>query len=90
MDWKLLLTTFGLLFVAEIGDKTQLAVIALSSENNNPVTVFLGASAALILVTLIGVAVGQTLIHLVPQALLHKVAALSFVAIGSLLWFEVM
>ena len=90
MDWKLLLTTFGLLFVAEIGDKTQLAVIALATENNNPLVVFLGATAALVLVTLIGVLAGQALSHLVPQALLHKAAAVSFVVIGGLLWFEVM
>ena len=66
MDWKLFLMTFGLLFVAEIGDKTQLAVIALASENRNPLVVFLGATAALVLVTLIGVVVGQTLSHLLP------------------------
>jgi putative Ca2+/H+ antiporter (TMEM165/GDT1 family) len=90
VDWKLMATTFGLLLVAELGDKTQLTVIALSTQNKNPVAVFVGAALALVLVTLVGVVVGQTLSHVLPQQLLHKAAAASFVLIGGLLWFEVL
>jgi len=81
LDWKLMATTSGLLVVAELGDKTQHTVIALSTQHKNPWAVFLGASLALVLVTLVGVVVGQTLSHVLPQQLLHKAAAASFVVI---------
>lgn len=89
MDWKLFLTTFGLLFVAELGDKTQLTVITLAARNQSPVPVFLGAVLALALVTLLGVVFGSAITMVVPETLLHKGAALAFVVIGGLLWFEV-
>ena len=58
MDWRVLASTFGLIFLAELGDKTQLAAIAMSAESRSPIAVFVGAVLALALVTLIGVAVG--------------------------------
>jgi putative Ca2+/H+ antiporter (TMEM165/GDT1 family) len=66
MDWKLLLTVFGTVFVAEIGDKTQLATLLYASgaEVSTP-TVFLGASLALILTSVLGVLVGSVLSHYV-------------------------
>ncbi|HLE81952.1 MAG TPA: TMEM165/GDT1 family protein [Dehalococcoidia bacterium] len=90
MDWRLFFTTFGLLFVAELGDKTQLTVITLVARNQNPVPVFLGAVIALALVTLLGVVFGQAITQLIPETLLHKGVAVAFVAIGALLWFEVL
>lgn len=89
MDWRLFLTTFGLLFVAELGDKTQLTVITLVASNRNPLPVFLGAVGGLALVTLLGVVFGQAISQLIPAQLLHKGAAVAFVVIGVLLWFEV-
>jgi putative Ca2+/H+ antiporter (TMEM165/GDT1 family) len=47
MDWRLLVTTFAMIFLAEMGDKTQLAAMALSAESKKPLTVLLGASLAL-------------------------------------------
>lgn len=87
MDWKVFWVTFGTIFLAEIGDKTQLAALTMSAETRMPVSVFVGASAALCLVTLLGVAFGSFLPHLVPQALLKKIAGASFIIIGVLvLW----
>ena len=51
-------TTFLMIFLAELGDKTQLAVITLTSKHQNPLSVFAGAAVALVLVTLIGVIFG--------------------------------
>ena len=90
MDWRLFLTTFGLLFVAELGDKTQLTVITLVAREQNPLPIFLGAVGGLALVTLLGVVFGQALIALIPIELLRKGAAAAFVVIGVLLWFEVL
>jgi putative Ca2+/H+ antiporter (TMEM165/GDT1 family) len=84
MDWKVFLTTFGTIFLAELGDKTQLAAIMMTSKTKLPLSVFMGASLALCLVTLVGVLLGEGLIAVIPQNILKKVAALAFVAIG--LW----
>ena len=84
MDWKVFLTTFGTIFLAELGDKTQLAAIMMTSKTKLPLSVFMGASLALCLVTLVGVLLGEGLIAVIPKNILKKVAALAFVAIG--LW----
>lgn len=82
MDWKIFLTTFGTIFLAELGDKTQLATIMMTSKTKLPFSVFTGASLALCLVTLAGVLFGEGLITVIPQNILKKVAALAFIAIG--------
>jgi putative Ca2+/H+ antiporter (TMEM165/GDT1 family) len=84
MDWKIFLTTLGTIFLAEIGDKTQLATILMTSKTGRPLAVFGGAVLALSLVTLIGVTVGEGLISIVPQAILKKGAAIAFILVG--LW----
>ena len=90
MDWRVLLSTFGLLFVAELGDKTQLAVITMTCKYDQPWAVFVGATAALAAVTLIGVAGGQAVSRLVPAMLLRRVSSGAFILIGLLMWFEVL
>lgn len=82
MDWKIIITTFGTIFLAELGDKTQLATILMTSKTGHPLTVFVGAILALSLVTLIGVLVGEGLISILPQNILKKGAALAFILIG--------
>jgi Ca2+/H+ antiporter, TMEM165/GDT1 family len=89
MDWPVFAATFAALFVAEMGDKTQLAVILMTSEHQSAWSVFLGASAALCLVTLIGVVFGQAVTAVIPAELLRKVASGLFVVLGLLMWFEV-
>ena len=88
-DWKVFAATFAALFVAELGDKTQLAAISLTSETKKPLAVFFGSVIALSLVTLIGVVFGEALTRVVPVEYLKKGAALLFVVIGVLMWFEV-
>ena len=87
-DWKLLWSTFVLLFVAELGDKTQLAVILSSANTDRPWTVFLGAALALITVTLIGTLAGQVITRFVSPDILRKGAAGLFVLMGVLMFFE--
>ena len=82
MDWKIFLTTFGTIFLAELGDKTQLATIMMTSKTKLPWSVFAGASFALCLVTLAGVLFGEGLIAMISQNILKKVAALAFIVIG--------
>ena len=85
MNWNALGTAFGLVFLAEMGDKTQLAVITLTARTQAPVSVFLGASFALVAVTLLGALAGGAITRFVPAEVLQKVAAAAFIAIGVLM-----
>ena len=84
MDWKLLVTTLGLLFVAELGDKTQLAVITMTARTGKPIPVLLGAILGLALVTVVGVAVGGVITRFVPLEWASKGAGVAFITIGAL------
>jgi Ca2+/H+ antiporter, TMEM165/GDT1 family len=77
--------TFALLFVAEMGDKTQLAVVGLAAQTGAPWPVFLGAVAALTLGTLLAVWVGRAVIRVVPLRWVTIGAGVIFVALGALM-----
>ena len=81
MDWKIAAVTFALMFVAELGDKTQLLIFARSAETGAPLSVFAGAAAALILSTAISVLVGGAMARL-PEWLVKGAAGLMFVGMG--------
>lgn len=90
MNFKTFLTTFGLIFLAELGDKTQLATITMAAQTKQPWTVFLGSSLALASVSLIGVVLGTVLANYINADYLHKAAAVAFIVIGALmLWGKV-
>lgn len=88
MDKSVFLSTFATLFLAEFGDKTQLAVINLTASTRRPWPVFLGAAAALASVTAIGVLFGEGIARLVPPLLLRRGAAALFVGMGVWMWFH--
>jgi putative Ca2+/H+ antiporter (TMEM165/GDT1 family) len=85
MDWKIFGSAFLTLFLAEIGDKTQLAVITMTAGTDSKIAVFLGASLALIVVTLLGVIVGGVLAQYVPVEWLQRIVAVAFIVIGVLM-----
>jgi len=88
MDWQILLSTFGLIFVAELGDKTQLAVMTQTCKFRRPWAVFLGGSLALVAVTALGTIGGKMLSTVVPDAVVRVIAALGFAVAGVLIWRE--
>jgi putative Ca2+/H+ antiporter (TMEM165/GDT1 family) len=90
VNWRIIISTFALLFLAELGDKTQLAVITMTAKYRAPLPVFLGAALALSLVTLIGVLLGEAITCVIPPALMRKIAAASFVVIGVLIYANVL
>ena len=75
------LTTFLLLTVAEFGDKTQLAVVALSS-TQAPAAVWVGATVALAMTSAIGILAGRTILQRIPLALLHKLSGAFFLVLA--------
>jgi putative Ca2+/H+ antiporter (TMEM165/GDT1 family) len=85
MEWKIFGTAFLTLFLAELGDKTQLAVITMTASTESKVSVFLGASLALVVVTLLGVLVGGVLTQWVPAEWLQRIVAAAFITIGVLM-----
>ncbi|MEK7723466.1 MAG: TMEM165/GDT1 family protein [Acidobacteriota bacterium] len=85
MDWKIFASAFITLFLAELGDKTQLAVITMTSSTESKLSVFLGASLALVAVTLIGVVFGGVLSQYIPTEWLQKIVAVAFIVIGGLM-----
>lgn len=85
MDWKVMGTAFLTLFLAELGDKTQLAVITMSAKTESKLSVFIGASVALVLVSLLGVLVGGILSQWVPVEWLQRIVAVAFIVIGILM-----
>ncbi|QQS40152.1 MAG: TMEM165/GDT1 family protein [Acidobacteriota bacterium] len=87
MEWKIFWTAFATLFLAELGDKTQLAVFAMTAKTKAIASVFLGASLALVIVTLIGVLAGGLISQYVPAEWLQRVAAVIFISVGVLMLF---
>jgi putative Ca2+/H+ antiporter (TMEM165/GDT1 family) len=84
MDWKTTLTTFGAVFLAELGDKTQLATLAFSTTGQSRWAVFVGSASALVATSAIVVVAGEAVSRAVAPTVLQRVAGVAFVAIG--LW----
>ncbi len=88
MFLSLLLSTFITIFIAELGDKTQLATLTISGTTNKPLAVFLGSSSALVFASLIGALTGGTISTFLPEFLLKSIASLTFLIIGIRLIFN--
>ena len=83
MDLKLLSTIFTSVFIAELGDKTQLATLLFASDKDtSKLTVFIGASLALVVTSAIGVIAGAAISDFVSEKTLHYLAGIGFIGIG--------
>ena len=82
MILSLLLSTFLTVFIAELGDKTQLATLTISGTSNRPLAVFLGSSSALVLASLLGALTGGSFSTFLPEVFLKSLASLTFLIIG--------
>ena len=88
MILSLLLSTFITVFIAELGDKTQLATLTISGTSNKPVAVFLGSSSALVLASLLGALTGGSISTFIPEVILKLIASITFFIIGIKLFFN--
>lgn len=83
MDWKMFVPVFGTVFLAELGDKTQLATLLFASkEPSSLVTIFIAASGALILSSAIAVVGGAAISNYVDPRILSWIAGVGFIVIG--------
>lgn len=89
MDVKVMLSSFGLILLAELGDKTQLMTLTLAAKTGKPVPVFAGSFLALGLLTLAAVLLGGLVSQHIPQGLISRVAGIAFVAVGVLVFFKI-
>lgn len=83
MDYKILFTVFTAVFIAELGDKTQLATMLFAADKEvSKWTIFIGASLALILTSAIGVLLGGVISQYLSAKHLHYIAGVGFIVIG--------
>lgn len=85
MDWRVMFTTFGVIFLAEMGDKTQLAAMTLAAQTRRPWAVLIGSALALACVSAIGVVVGSVIGQYIPLDWIKRAAAVAFILIGVLI-----
>ena len=82
MILSLLLSTFLTVFIAELGDKTQLATLTISGTSNKPLAVFLGSASALVLASFLGALTGGSISTFLPEVVLKSLASVTFLIIG--------
>jgi len=83
MDWKIFITIFAAVFIAELGDKTQLATMLFATDKEvSKYVVFFAASAALVVASAIGVLAGSLLAEYINMKYLHYIAGIGFILIG--------
>jgi putative Ca2+/H+ antiporter (TMEM165/GDT1 family) len=88
MDWKLLFSTFGVVFLAELGDKTQLATLALTSSARSKLPVLIGSASALVVTSVLAVAAGTAIGKAVPAIWLRRAAGALMLVLGALLLLQ--
>lgn len=82
MDYKIMLTTFVMVFLAELGDKTQLATFCMSADCDSTLSVFLGSAGALVLSSLLAVLLGAALSKAIPPLYIKFGAGVFFIVVG--------
>ncbi|MBE9208612.1 TMEM165/GDT1 family protein [Nostoc sp. LEGE 06077] len=87
MDWHLLGISFITVFLSELGDKSQLAAIALSSRGQSQKAIFFGTAGALLLTSLLGSLAGGAVAELLPTRILKAIAAVGFAILAARLLF---
>jgi Ca2+/H+ antiporter, TMEM165/GDT1 family len=84
MNWHLFATAFATIFVAELGDKTQIATLALASGGQSKWAVFAGSALALVATSLVATLAGEAVSRVVPTVWLKRGAGAVFVILGVL------
>lgn len=85
---KIILTSFILVFIAELGDKTQITTMLLSAEYHSKLYVFIGSSLALVCSSLLGVLLGSIINKYIPSHIIQLASSIAFIIIGILLLFN--
>jgi putative Ca2+/H+ antiporter (TMEM165/GDT1 family) len=87
MDWRVMLSTFGAIFLAEIGDKTQLATLSFATGSSSRLSVFIGSALALVATSAIAVVAGDAIARVIPPIWIRRAAGTLFIVLGVLFLF---
>ncbi|MDD2481023.1 MAG: TMEM165/GDT1 family protein [Lutispora sp.] len=87
---RIIFSTFWLVFIAELGDKTQLETMLLSAKHHSPLPVFIGACLALICSSVLGVFAGTYITKYIPPNFIQSAAGVLFIIMGVLILFNKM
>lgn len=85
---KIIFSTFFLVFLAELGDKTQLTTMLLAAQNESKWPILIGSSVALVCSSILGVLVGSVIDKYIPAHFIQTASAIAFIVIGVLLLFN--
>tara|TARA_B100000965_G_scaffold404004_1_gene433576 strand:+ start:1140 stop:1487 length:348 start_codon:yes stop_codon:yes gene_type:complete len=80
--FSILITTFSTIFLAELGDKTQLATLIISAQSGRPLIIFIGASLALISTSLLGVLIGRWISNNLPRQRFTLISGIIMISLG--------
>ena len=80
--FSVLITSFSTIFLAELGDKTQLATLILSAQSGRPVIIFIGAGLALVFTSLLGVVIGRWIANNLPRQSFTLVSGIIMLSLG--------
>ncbi|WP_413684723.1 TMEM165/GDT1 family protein [Prochlorococcus sp. MIT 1011] len=80
--FSILITTFSTIFLAELGDKTQLATLLLSAQSGRPLIIFIGAALALISTSLLGVLIGRWIANNLPRQRFTVLSGIIMLSLG--------
>ena len=80
--FSILITTFSTIFLAELGDKTQLATLMLSAQSGRPLIIFIGAALALISTSLLGVLIGRWIANNLPRQRFTVLSGIIMLSLG--------
>jgi putative Ca2+/H+ antiporter (TMEM165/GDT1 family) len=85
LDWKIIGSTFLMIFLAELGDKTQLAIFSFAAGTRSSMEVMIGAAGALLLTTVLAVLLGSTVARVIPTEIIRYCAGGLFILFGVLI-----
>ena len=83
--FSIVITSFSTIFLAELGDKTQLATLILSAQSGRPLIIFLGAALALIITSLLGVLIGRWIANNLPRQRFTIISGIIMLSLGTYL-----
>ncbi len=79
---SIMITSFSTIFLAELGDKTQLATLILSAQSGRPIIIFIGAALALISTSLLGVLIGRWIANNLPRQRFTLISGIIMLSLG--------
>ncbi|OGS34174.1 MAG: hypothetical protein A2474_07075 [Elusimicrobia bacterium RIFOXYC2_FULL_34_12] len=89
MDWKIIFTSFWMIFITEMGDKTQLTNLSLTAKSKMPLQVFFASVLGYSLATIFAIVIGSIFFKYIPQYYIRIASGCLFIIVGCLILFRI-